>query len=54
MSYFFINLALVQNGLLVKFSISYFAMLTPVNIIQLLTVWLLFRLGKQQLKGGFK
>lgn len=54
MSYFFMNLALVQNGLLVKFSITYFAMLTPVTIIQLLTVWLLFRLVKQQLKGGFK
>jgi len=54
MSYFFMNLALVNNGLLVKFSVSYFAMLTPVTIIQLLTVWVLFRLLKQQLKGGFK
>ena len=54
MSYFFMNIALVKNGLLVKFSVSYFAMLTPVTIIQLLTVWLMFRLVKQQLKGGFK
>ncbi len=54
MGHFFLHLALVSNGLLVKFSLAYFAMLTPITLIQLATVWLMLRLVKQQLKGGFK
>lgn len=54
MGHFFMHIALVKNGLLVKYSLSYFAMLTPITVLQLLTVWLMFRLVKQQLKGGFK
>ena len=54
MGHFFMHIALVSNGLLVKFSLAYFAMLTPLTIIQLATVWLMLRLAKQQFNGGFK
>jgi uncharacterized membrane protein len=50
-SWFFINLGLVSNGIIEKFSVAYFVLLAPVIYLQLITVVTLFRLNRRLLRA---
>lgn len=47
MLHFFVNSGLVANGLIAKFSLAYWLASTPALAIQILTIWLVFRLHRQ-------
>lgn len=49
-SWFFINIGLVNNGIIEKFGIAYFALLAPVVYLQFRTIATLFRLNSRLLK----
>lgn len=51
MGQFFINKALVSSGLLVKFGIVYFGLTAIVLVVQLATLWLMFKLIRRQISG---
>lgn len=50
MSFFFLHKGLVDNELVTKDSLAYFFLLVPLVVLQIQTIWALFRLNKKLLK----
>lgn len=50
MAFFFIHAGLVSSGLVEKFSLAHLLLLTPLVVLQIQTIWTLFRLNHKLIK----